>query len=329
MAAPQNTVLTTAAVGNREQLSDIVSRITPEDTPIYTMAGKEKTKGTHPEWEIDTLRSPQSNAQTEGDDYVFDAVAAPARVGNYTQIFSQGWVYSGTQQAVENAGNVEKVAEKKIKAAIEVRKDVELAIVSNTASVGGATRNFGGLPSWLTSNVSRNSGSNGGFNSGTGLTVAESPGTQRAFTKTLLDTVMQSCYTSGANVDTVVVSPYVKSVFVTFMSDTNVAAFRYAADGKGKNTIVGTADIYEGPFGKVMVKPNRVMATSAAVARRAFLLDSEYISMASLRPIQEDPDLAKTGDNKKGVIIGEQTLKVKNEAALGVVADLFGLTAAS
>lgn len=329
MSAPQNTVISTAAVGNREQLSDIVSRITPEDTPIYTMAGKEKVKGTHPEWEIDTLRSPQANAQTEGDDYVFDAVAPPARVGNYTQIVSQGWVYSGTQQAVENAGNVEKAAEKKIKAGVEVRKDCELAIISNTASVGGATRLLGGLPSWLTSNVSRNSGSNGGFNSGTGLTVAETPGTQRAFTKTLLDTVMQACYVSGANVSKVVVSPYVKSVFVTFMSDTNVAAFRYAADGKGKNTIVGTADIYEGPFGKVMVEPNRVMATSAAVARRAFLLDPEYISVASLRPIQEDGDLAKTGDNKKGVILGELSLKVKNEAALGVVADLFGLTAST
>lgn len=329
MAAPLNTVLSTVAVGNREQLSDIVSRITPEDTPIYTMAGKEKVKGTHPEWEIDTLRAPQANAQTEGDDYVFDAVAQPTRVGNYTQIFSQGWVFSKTQEVVENAGNVVKTAEKKIKAGIEVRKDVELAIVSNTASVGGATRYFGSLPSWLTSNVARNSGSNGGFNSGTGLTVAETPGTLRAFTKALLDTVMQACYNSGGNVSKAVLSPYNKSVFVTFMSDTNVAAFRYDAGGRGKNTIVGTADIYEGPFGKVMVEPNRVMAASAGVARRVFLLDDEYISMASLRPIQEDPDLAKTGDNKKGVIIGEQTLKVKNEAALGVVADVFGLTAST
>lgn len=328
MSSPTNTVLSTVAVGNREQLSDIVSRITPEDTPIYTMAGKEKTKGTHPEWEIDTLRAPQANAQTEGDDYVFDALTQPSRVGNYTQIYSQGWVFSGTQQAVENAGNVVKVAEKKIKAAIEVRKDVELSIITNTASVAGATRLSGGLPSWLTTNVSRNSGSNGGFSSGTGLTVAETPGTLRAFTKALLDTVMQSCYQNGANVDTVVVSPYVKSVFVTFMSDTNVASFRYATDG-GKNTIIGTADFYEGPFGKVMVKPNRVMANSAAVARRAFLLDSDYVAMVSLRPIQEDPDLAKTGDNKKGVIIGEQTLKIKNEAALGVVADIFGLTAST
>lgn len=329
MAAPLNTVLSTVAVGNREQLSDIVSRITPEDTPIYTMAGKDKVKGTHPEWEIDTLRAPQANAQTEGDDYVFDALAQPTRVGNYTQIFSQGWVFSGTQQAVENAGNVVKVATKKIKAAIEVRKDVELAIVTNTASVAGATRLFGGLPSWLTSNVSRNSGSNGGFSSGTGLTVAETTGTLRAWTKALTDNVMQQAYQSGANVSDVVVSPYNKSVFVTFMSDSNVAVQRHAIDkGKGA-TIIGTADWYEGPFGKVMVQPNRVMAASAAVARRAYFLDPEYIEMVSLRPIQEDPDLAKTGDNKKGVIIGEISLKVKNEAALGVVADVFGLTAST
>jgi len=329
MSAPTNTVLSTVAVGNREQLSDIVSRITPEDTPIYTMAGKDKTKGTHPEWEIDTLRAPQANAQTEGDDYVFDALAQPTRVGNYTQIFSQGWVFSGTQQAVENAGNVVKVATKKIKAGIEVRKDVELAIVSNTASVAGATRLFGGLPSWLTTNVSRNSGSNGGFNTGTGLTVAETPGTQRAWTKALTDNVMQQAYQSGANVSDVVCSPYCKSVFVTFMSDTNVAVQRHAIErGKGA-TIIGTADWYEGPFGKVMVQPNRVMAASAAVARRVYFLDPEYIEMVSLRPIQEDPDLAKTGDSKKGVIIGELSLKVKNEAALGVVADVFGLTSAS
>jgi len=334
MAAPLNTVLSTVSVGNREQLSDIVSRITPEDTPIYTMADAEKTKGVHPEWETDVLRAPQVNAQTEGDDYVFDPLIQPTRLGNYTQIYSQGWVFSGTQQAVENAGNVVKVAEKKIKAGIEVRKDVELSWVTNTASVGGATRFTGGLPSWFVTNASRNSGSNGGFNTGTGLTVAETPGTQRAFTKALLDTTMQSVYNAGGNVDTLVTAPYVKSVFVTFMSDANVANFRYdlssdKGKGQSKNTIIGTADIYEGPFGKVTVMPDRVMAVSAAVARRAFLLDSNFVSKITLRPIQEDPDLAKTGDNKKGVIIGELALKIKNEAALGVVADIFGLTASS
>ena len=330
MAVVTNTFQSTSAVGNREDLSDIVSRITPQDTPIYSMIGKTKCSNTRPEWEIDTLRAPAANAQLEGDEYAYSAITVPTRVSNRTQIFREGWVVSKTQEAIDNAGSVEKIAEQKVKSAIHVRKDIELAIVSNTASVGGATRVLGGLPSWLTTNVSRGAtGANGGYSSGTGLTVAATNGTQRAFTKALLDTVMQSGYQNGADFSDVIVSPYVKSVFVTFMSDTNVAAFRYAADGKGKNTIVGTADVYEGPFGKVLVKPNRVMASSAGVARNAFLLTPDYLKWGNLRPIQEDPNLAKTGDATKGMILGEGTLEVLNEGALGVVADVFGLTAAS
>lgn len=330
MAALAGTFLSSSAKGNREELSDVVTRITPEDTPIYSMAGKESASSVFPEWEIDTLAAPAANAFPEGDEYGFDSSSPVSRVGNYCQIMRKTWIVSNTQDAVSNAGRAEQIKELRLKRGIEIRKDTELAIVSNTASVASGTRLMGGLPSWLTTNVSRGaSGANGGYNSGTKLTVAETTGTQRALTKALLDTTMQAAYNAGANVKYLVTSPYVKSVFVTFMSDTNVASFRYAADGGGKNTIVGTADIYEGPFGKVTIMPNRVMAASAAVARRAFLIDPEMIAVKTLRKIQDDKSIASTGDATKGVIIGEHTLKVKNEAGLGVIADLFGLTAAS
>lgn len=329
MAVITNTFQSTSAVGVREELSDVVSRITPEDTPIYSMIEKVSFKTKHPEWETDELASPAANAQLEGDEYTFGATTPPTRLGNYTQIMRKEGIISGTQEEQDEAGNVQKVKYQKLKKGVELRKDVEFAIVSNTASVAGATRSFGSLPSWLTTNVSRNSGSNGGFNSGTGLTVAETTGTQRAFTKILTDTVMQSCYVSGANVRHLFVSPYVKSVFVTFMSDTNVAAFRYAASSGKNNSIIANADVYEGPFGKVMIHPNRVMATSAAVARRAFFVDTEFIEFGWLRKIKEDKEVAKTGDANKFVLIGEGALKVKNEKGLGVVADLYGLTSGS
>ena len=239
-------------------------------------------------------------------------------------------IISGTQEEVDEAGNVQKVKYQKLKKGVELRKDVEFAIVANTATVAGATRSFGSLPSWLETNVSRGAtGANGGYSSGTGLTVAATNGTQRAFTKVLTDTVMQSCYVSGANVRHLFVSPYVKSVFVTFMSDTNVAAFRYAASDGKNNSIVANADVYEGPFGKVMIHPNRVMATSAAVARNAFFVDTEFIEFGWLRKIKEDKEVAKTGDANKFVLLGEGGLKVKNEKGLGVIADLFGLTAST
>lgn len=331
MAVISNTFQTTSAVGNREELSDVVSRITPEDTPIYSLIEKDTCKSVHPEWETDDLASPASNIVAEGEEYTFGAITPPTRLGNYCQILRKEWIISGTQEVVDEAGRVQKRKYQKAKKGVEIRKDVEYAIVAAQASVSGATRQLGSLSTWLATNVSRGSGgSNGGFSSGSGLTVAPTNGTQRAFTKTILDTVMQTGYNSGANFKHVVVSPYVKSVFVTFMSDTNVASFRYAVTKGGeRNTIVATADYYEGPFGTVMVHPDRVMAGAAGLARNGFFLDTEMIDFLWLRKIQEDTGLAKTGDAEKGVIIGEGTLKIKNEKGLGVAADLYGLTASS
>ena len=330
MAALANTFVTSSAKGNREQLSDVVSRITPEDTPILTAIGTGSTKGVHPEWETIDLNAPAANVQAEGDEYSFNASTPAARMGNYTQIMRKTGIVSATQDAVDNAGRAEQLKYQKLMRGRELKKDVEFSIVSNVASVGGTSRVSGGLPSWAVTNVSRGAtGANGGYSSGTGLTVAATDGTQRAFTQALLDGVMQSGFNSGANFKSVSVSPYVKSVFVTFMSNSNVANFRYSVDSGKDNSIVSNADYYEGPFGRVKIMPNRVQATSAGVARNAFLIDPEMLQWLWLRNIQNDPRVAKTGDAEKFVIIGEGCLKVKNEKGIGIIADLFGLTAST
>jgi hypothetical protein len=290
------------------------------------MAGKEKAESKHPEWEYEDLDTTGDNAQPEGNEFSFDAVTAPTRVGNYTQIFTKTFTFSGTQQAVSNAGNVEKRTHEMMKKGKALRKDIEYSIVLNTASTNADPRRSGGLPTWLTTNVSRGSGgSSGGFSSG--VTTVETTGTLRAWTKAQTDTLLQSIYQQGGDVTTVVVSPWNKAVFATFMSDANVAEFKYAA-GKGTNTIIGTADIYEGPLGTVKVMPNRVMATAAATARRVFAIDPEMVKWLSLRPIQE-VDVAKTGDRESGVLLAEGTLKVVNEKGIGVIADVYGLTAST
>ena len=328
MAVVTNTFQSTSSNTNREELADVVSRITPEDTPIYSLIEKVKFKSTNPEWSTDELDAPGENIQLEGDDYNFDETTAPSRYGTHTQIMRKTGVLSETQEVADEAGNALKVKEQKLKKGVELRKDVEFAIVDTNASVGGATREMGSLNTWITSNVDRGgSGANGGFSGG--VTTAPTNGTQRAFTKSILDDVMQQGYVAGANFRHVVVSPYVKSVFVTFMSDSNVASFRYAASNGKNNSIVANADVYEGPHGKVMVQPNRVMAGSAGLARNAFLIDPEYLCFGWLRKIKEDKKVAKTGDAKKFVLIGEGALKPKNEKGLGVAADLYGLTASS
>src|SRR5690554_6117045 len=100
MPALGNTKLTTTSVGNREELSDVVSRITTEDTPIYSDMPKGKCSSVHPEWETDDLRAPAANIQTEGDEYDFDTITSPQRLGNYTQIFRDSFIISRTQETV-------------------------------------------------------------------------------------------------------------------------------------------------------------------------------------------------------------------------------------
>ena len=330
MAVVTGTFTTATPVGNRESLSDVISMITPRDTPIYSDIAHPSVERAFFEWEIDTLNAPAANAQLEGDAFTFASISPVTRVAEYTQILSKTWSISGSQESSDNAGDAEKRKRVQLKRGIEIRKDVELAIITNTASVGGQTRLSGGLPSWLTSNVSRGAGgANGGYSSGTKLTVAETTGTQRALTQALLDTVMAAAYVSGADVKKAYVSPYAKGVFVSFMSNANVATFRYMAESGDNNKIVSNADIYASPWGEIEVVPNRVMATSAAVARRVFLVDPDMLGWAWFRPIANVPNLAKVADSEQGVILGEGGLKVNNEAGCGVIADIFGLTAAS
>lgn len=326
-----NTFSSTAAKVNREDLSGMVSMLTPTDTPLYSMIGKGSAKNTFHEWSTRTLRAPAANAQLEGDQYTYNAVSASVRVGNETQILRESWVVSKTQDKIDNAGNQESSDRAKLEAGLVIRKDLELAFLSNTASVAGTTRIVGGLPSWLTTNVSRGAtGANGGYSVGTKLTVAATIGTLRTFTQALLDTVMQSCYDNGANVNVIMASSYLKGVFVSFMANPNVATYRYAVDdGKG-NKLISNADWYEGPYGKVKFAPNRIMTLGGAlVARNVFLLDTDLLSADWLRPINNDSSVAPNADATAGVMIGEGTLKVENQQGLGVVADVFGLTAST
>ena len=57
MAQPTNTFDTYDAVGIREDLSNVIYSVTPDDTPLYTACKKTKATNTLHEWQTDTLRN--------------------------------------------------------------------------------------------------------------------------------------------------------------------------------------------------------------------------------------------------------------------------------
>jgi hypothetical protein len=326
-----------AAGANREDIHDIVSLITPDETPAFTLLnrGSRSVDAAKHEWTIDDLAAPDTdNANVQGFTYTFDASDVPDRVGNYTQIFDKTFLISKTQEAVKKVGRNSDVTRQKMKKGMEIRIDIEAALLSNQASVAGSGSvppRMAGLRAWLATNDSMGSGgSSGGYNTSTGVVDAATNGTQRAFTKTLLDDTIQSAYTAGGSPKQLMVSPYVKRIFSTFMSDANVAAFRTQLSGEKKGTIYGAADVYVSDFGSIDVIPNRQMArVGASIARNAFLLDEGKARLGWLRKIQEDKDVQRSGDAIPGVMVGEVTLIVDNEAAHGVIADLNGMTVSS
>lgn len=198
------------------------------------------------EWQTDTLAAAAANAQIEGDEYSYAAPSATTRLKNYAQISWKTGIVTETADVVDKAGREKELTYQRVKRGVELRRDIEYVLLINQASVAGSdavARQSAGFPAWLTSNDSRGvGGADGGYNTGTGIVDAATNGTQRAFTKAILDTIHEAAFKNGGNPNTLMVSPYVKSVFATFMSDANVAEFRYAAKSAGKNTIVATAD---------------------------------------------------------------------------------------
>ncbi len=336
MAQVANTFETYDAVGNREELADKIYQITPEETPFLSLIGRKPVVSTHPEWQTDTLGSVDTdNNQPEGNDWSFDQVDPTTRVGNYTQISDKKVIISRTQDKTSKAGRKSELAREVAKKGVELRIDMEAIALSNQASSAGSgngatNRKLGGFRAWLATNDNMGAGgTSGGFNSSTGVVDASGTGTQRAFTKAILDAVILSAYNAGGSPKTLMLSPYAKTVFSTFMSDTNVAQQRYPASKSGQTTIVAAADMYLSDFGSISVVPNRQMARAgAAVARNAFLIDPRMVSLGVFDDIKlEKP--AKTGDAEKRVLVTEYTLLVSNEAAHGVAADIFGMTASS
>lgn len=336
MAQIANTYETYDAVGNREELSDRIHQISPEETPFLSLIGREKVASVHPEWQTDTLATPSTaNNHPEGNDWQYDAVDPTVRVGNYCQISNKRIIISRTQEKTSKAGRKSELAREIARKGVELRTDMEVTVLSNQASSagsgdGGTNRTLGGMRAWLATNDNMDGGgSSGGFNSGTGVVDAASNGSQRAFTKAIMDAVILSTYNAGGSPSALMVSPYVKTVFSAFMDDANVIPLRKSMSGKGQGTIIAAADIYVSDFGEISVIPNRQMARAGAgVARNAFLVDPKMVALGMFDDIKlEKP--AKTGDAEKRVLITEYTLCVKNEAAHGVAADLYGMSAST
>ena len=314
MAIVTNTFTSHSGVGIRESLADVIANISPEEVPFQSNVGTENVNNTYFEWQTDSLASTSTTAVIDGDDVSsFDSTAATSRVGNYTHIRRRTTIVADNFSSLDTAGRNDELAYQLAKRGKELKRDIEAVLTANNAQVAGnssTARETGGLGAWIATN--ENVGTGGGLATGDG-TTARTDGTQRDFTETMLKDAMQQAFVSGGQPSILMVGPHNKTVVSGFAG---IAAQRYQAPSDAPTTIIGAADVYLSDFGTLNVVANRFSRE-----RDAWLLDPEYASVCYLRPIQQ-VELAKTGDAEKRMVIAEFGLKVLNEAAHAVVADL-------
>ena len=298
------------AIGNREDLSDIIYNVAPTDTPFLTGIPRAVAEAVLHEWQTDSLAAASAtNAVLEGDAVTIDAATATTRLSNTCQISDKVPRVTGTQQAVTKAGRNDELAYQVVKRTKEIRRDMESSLLANNIEVTGdatTVRELGGVPSWINTSTSFGTGGSAGSLGNTAAT----DGTQRAFTESQLKTVLAAVWTAGGDPDCIMVGSFNKQALSTFTG--NATRFKTAEDAKLQASI----DIYQSDFGDLEIIPNRFQP-----ARTAFVFQKDMWAVAYLRPVGMVP-IAKTGDSETRQIIVEYTMESRNEAGSGAVFDL-------
>ena len=311
------TYQTYTAIGMREDLSDVIYNISPTDTPFMSSIGKNKATATYHEWQTDSLAAAALGGAVEGADASSITASPTTRIGNRTQIFTKSVAVAGTLEAVDKAGRKSEKAYQLAKVSAELKRNIELTLLSNQVAATGnssTARTLGGLQAWLNTNYD---GGTDGV-AGSGGTTARVNGTNRTFTEAILKTVIAEVYTAGGSPKVLMVNPAHKQLVSAFAG---IAAQRYMAPSDQPTTIIGAADVYMSDFGTISVVPNRFMNSDNAGNETAFIVDPDMAAVSFLRPF-ETIELAKTGDSEKTQLLAELTLEVKNQAAHGIIADL-------
>ena len=314
MTLETNAFTSYASIGNREDLSDVIYRISPTDTPFLSGIDKEKASGVYHEWQTQALASASSsNAHLEGDGEAAVAATATVRLGNYCQISKKLPRVTGTEMVIDKAGRGNEMAYQEMLKGAELKTDIESALLASTTAqnAGNTTtiRRAGPCHSYLATNVDVTSTSS---NNGNGTTVSTPNDTTRAFTESLLKSVLQAIWTQGGKPDVVMTGAFNKQQFSTFTGRSSVTE-----DAKAKK-ITANVTAYESDFGTLKVVANRFQR-----ARDVFVFQMDMWAIAYLngrRMVSEE--LGKTGDSIMKHIISEYTLVARNEKSSGWIADL-------
>lgn len=319
MSVPTNTLQTFTQIGRKEDVSNMIFNIDPEETPAVSGIKKTKATNTAHEWQIDSLDTASTNAKVEGDDATFYATVVTTRLKNFCQILSKGVRVSRTARVSATYGRTDELTYQLDKRMAELKRDLELQVTQNSAATTGAASTaakFAGMESWIASNYTTCGSAEAttpGQVSGYVNTAPTDSSSAGAITQALLESVIQQAWTAGGDPGVIMVCGRGK---VKISGFTGIATRFQDVGSSAQANLVTGVDLIKTNFGLKSVVPNRFMRTSVVL-----VLDMKMWALATFDAFQIQK-LAKTGDADQYQIIGQYTLESRNEKASGKVSDV-------
>ena len=315
-----------SGVSNREDLTDVLTILAPEETPILSSANKERASATNVEWTVDSLAAPSTAGISEGADVTAftDQFAGRARLGNRVQKFRRDYMVSDLQEAVDSVGPA-KIAQAEAKAIRELKRDVEATLAGTqdkaTEDGAGTANRLRGLGDWLD-----NSGPDdvpADFRTPTD-SIKDQSGT--AITEEEFNTIISSIFkvTGSTNNLMMVADVGVRQTVSDFArtsgsSDNSVRNVNYNGES---GSIKLSVDLYESDHGVVSIvnaNPD-CMPTTNPVNETAYLVNPEYYGVHELIPMGSTR-LPNLGGGERGFVDCALTLGVYHPGAHGKITD--------
>ena len=314
-----DTTNTGSAVSNREDLTELLTTLAPEETPITSMARKAKATGMTHDWTIDSLATPVTTGIVEGSDVdsFTDKFANRARIGNYIQKFRRDFKVSDLQEAVDSVGPA-KLAQAEVKALKELKRDVEATISSandRTLSDGVNAGALRGLGDWLDS--AGPSDVPAAYR-----TPSESIHSSGTLTEALFNGIITSIYRESGEYQnlTLVADTALRRVISNYSrAEGTTTASAYTINQDNPKQVIFTVSMYESDQGMVsVINMNPACAPDTTNKDTGYVLNPSKIGIAELIPMGSKM-LENQGGGERGYCDCALTLVVDHPQAHGKI----------
>jgi hypothetical protein len=321
-SAPAAKSGTGSAVSNREDLSNELSILAPEETPILSLCGKGKASATYSEWTVDSLAAPATTGISEGSDVTSfsDKFADRARLGNYIQLMRRDYLVSNLQQAVTSVGPAN-VAQAEAKSMREIKRDIEATIASDNEMTveNGAGTPYGmrGLGKWIQSTAQATNPVPAAYRTPSASIIAST------ISESSFNTMIGSIFAKNGEMNslTLVANVALRQLISNFTRAQPSSAgvtYHVNQDATSKQ-ITLSVNLYDSDFGLVKIVNGNPSCMPTGSTNVGYVLNPKYLGFNTLIPMGATR-LENQGGGERGFIDVAGTLCVKHPQAHGKIA---------